>query len=141
MYLFRKTHAQLFGTINIMQTCFEDLGCIIFKFMLLQVCLSTLLLLFKICLQGNVASKDLQARPMELYMCSVLKRQGYGEGQFLTWSCIQRFSNTWPVLQSLLISQKPSVAEVSLFSCKGFVTVLNHICTMLQNFVIQLNCL
>lgn len=30
--------------------------------------------------QGNVAAKDLSTRPMELFMCSVLKRQGYGEG-------------------------------------------------------------
>ena len=133
----------MFGTINVMQTCFEDLGCIIFKLMLLyvHVCLSTLFLMLKICLQGNVASKDLQARPMELYMCSVLKRQGYGEGKFLTLSRIQRCSNTWQVLQSLLVSQKPSVAEVSLFSCKGFATVLNHICTMLYNFIIHLYCL
>lgn len=29
---------------------------------------------------GKNAVKDLNARPMELFMCSVLKRQGYGEG-------------------------------------------------------------
>jgi len=30
--------------------------------------------------KGNVSRKDLSARPVELFMCSVLKRQGYGEG-------------------------------------------------------------
>ena len=31
--------------------------------------------------QGNVPAKDLQRRPLEMFMCSVLKRQGYGEGR------------------------------------------------------------
>lgn len=33
-----------------------------------------------LCPQGNVSSKDLNVRPLEIFMCSVLKRQGYGEG-------------------------------------------------------------
>ena len=30
-------------------------------------------------MQGTVPKTELNGRPMELFMCSVLKREGYGE--------------------------------------------------------------
>lgn len=40
--------------------------------------------------KGNVSRADLATRPLEVFMCSVLRRQGYGEGfrwlsQYLDW--------------------------------------------------------
>lgn len=43
------------------------------------LCLSVILSLYA-STQGNVSLKELNLRPMEVFMCSVLKRQGYGEG-------------------------------------------------------------
>lgn len=41
-------------------------------------------------LQGKIPTSEIRGRPLEIFMCSVLKRQGYGEGfrwlaQYINW--------------------------------------------------------
>uniref|UniRef100_A0A4W6EZC3 small monomeric GTPase n=1 Tax=Lates calcarifer TaxID=8187 RepID=A0A4W6EZC3_LATCA len=50
----------------------------------LHVCVSghmSVVLIYPYCYQqGNVSLKEQNVRPLEIFMCSVLKKQGYGEG-------------------------------------------------------------
>lgn len=45
--------------------------------------------------KGKIPRKELSKRPMELFMCTVLKKQGYGEGQFRS-PCLASLAFSYP---------------------------------------------
>lgn len=62
--------------------------------------------------QGKIPRSELSTRPLELFMCSVLKRQGYGEGfrwlaQYIDWKHVEDLKDNkqylFPLIPSFII--------------------------------------
>lgn len=58
--------------------------------LLVNFCINECVFSFSLFIYQTATAKDINARPIELFMTSVLKRQGYGEGEYspLFLSCL-----------------------------------------------------